>query len=83
MSKVEEVFSEMEMLDIDIAELMIILKNKAVDGYVDYKEFIDETFWLILSHFFFFNNELPLLAFDIFWSSSMIWFFCLFLLRMW
>ena len=48
MSKVEEVFSEMEMLDIDIAELMIILKNKAVDGYVDYKEFIDETFWLIL-----------------------------------
>ena len=45
-SKVEEVFSEMEMMDIEIAELVIILKNKAVDGYVNYKEFIDETFWL-------------------------------------
>ena len=43
-SKVEEVFSEMEMMDIEIADLVIILKNKAVDGYVNYKEFIDETF---------------------------------------
>lgn len=44
-SKVEEVFSEMEMMDIEIADLVIILKRKAVDGYVNYKEFIDETFW--------------------------------------
>ena len=40
-SKVEEVFSEMEMMDIEIADLVIILKNKAVDGYVNYKEFIE------------------------------------------
>lgn len=43
-SKVEEVLSEMEIMDIEIADLVIILKNKAVDGYVNYKEFIDETF---------------------------------------
>ena len=51
-SRVEEVLVEMELMmvasgehmDIDIAELIVLLKSKEKNGYVNYKEFVDEAF---------------------------------------
>ena len=35
----------MELFEIEIAELALALKAKEVNGYVNYKEFIDDAFW--------------------------------------
>lgn len=43
-TKVEEILSEMELFEIEIAELAVMLKNKEVNGYVNYKEFIEDAF---------------------------------------
>lgn len=43
-TKVEEILSEMELFDIEIDELTVILKRKEVNGYVNYKEFIEDAF---------------------------------------
>lgn len=43
-TKVEEILSEMELFEIEIAELALALKAKEVNGYVNYKEFIDDSF---------------------------------------
>ena len=40
----EEVLSEMELFEIEIAQLVVLLKSKEVNGYVNYKEFIDDAF---------------------------------------
>jgi Ca2+-binding EF-hand superfamily protein len=51
-SKVEEVLAEMdqmlvacgEHMEINVAELIVLLKSREKNGYVNYKEFIDEAF---------------------------------------
>jgi Ca2+-binding EF-hand superfamily protein len=43
-TKVEEILSEMELFEIEIAELAVMLKRKEVNGYVNYKEFIEDAF---------------------------------------
>ena len=40
----EEVLSEMELFEIEIAQLVVLLKSKEVNWYVNYKEFIDDAF---------------------------------------
>ena len=47
MTRVEEILSEMQCFDYEIAELALILRAKEVKGYVNYKDLIDEAFWLI------------------------------------
>lgn len=47
MTRVEEILSEMQCFDYEIAELAVILRAKEVKGYVNYKDLIDEAFWLI------------------------------------
>ena len=49
MTRVEEILSEMQCFDYEIAELALILRAKEVKGYVNYKDLIDEAFWLIFS----------------------------------
>ena len=60
-SKVEEVLAEMdqmlvacgEHMEINVAELIVLLKSREKNGYVNYKEFIDEAFgsenWLTVT----------------------------------
>jgi hypothetical protein len=51
-SRVEEVLTEMELMmvannetiAVEIAELIVLLKSREKDGYVDYKAFLDEAF---------------------------------------
>lgn len=51
-SKVEQVLSEMEVMmvaageqmSVDLAELIVMLKSREKNGYVNYKEFVDEAF---------------------------------------
>jgi len=41
---VEEILSEMQCFDYEIAELALQLRAKEVKGYVNYKDLIDEAF---------------------------------------
>lgn len=64
MTRVEEILSEMQCFDYEIAELALILRAKEVKGYVNYKDLIDEAFWLIFSRPF---SDVSLLLIT-FWS---------------